>query len=130
MSRTSMNIYQQYVYKYVENEIFKIFPFIRTTDWKTIVGECSEKYFIKKLAPKGVTAQNINFSIKDFFFCKCDQILRIWSDLLKKSLMENFIFVQCVGRGRVPKTYVLKKTRNLGKVELMKYLRKYKTSLS
>ena len=34
------------------------------------------------------------FSIKDFFN-KCDQILRklwIWSHLLKKSLMENFIF--------------------------------------
>ena len=34
------------------------------------------------------------FSIKDFF-SKCDQIrrkLRIWSHLLKKSLIENFIF--------------------------------------
>ena len=34
------------------------------------------------------------FSIKDFF-CKCDRIcrkLRIWSQLLKKSLMENVIF--------------------------------------
>ena len=34
------------------------------------------------------------FSIKEFF-SKCDQIrifLRIWSHLLKKSLMENFIF--------------------------------------
>ena len=32
------------------------------------------------------------------FFSKCDQIrrkLRIWSHLLKKSLMENFIF--CAG---------------------------------
>ena len=40
------------------------------------------------------TAQKMNFSIKDFF-SKCDQIrkkLRIWSHLLKKSLMENFIF--------------------------------------
>ena len=36
----------------------------------------------------------MKFSIKDFF-SKCDQIcrkLRIWSDLLRKSLMENFIF--------------------------------------
>ena len=36
----------------------------------------------------------MNFSIKDFF-SKCDQIcrkLRIWSHLLKKSLMANFIF--------------------------------------
>ena len=36
----------------------------------------------------------IKFSIKDFF-SKCDQnrcFLLIWSHLLKKSLMENFIF--------------------------------------
>ena len=36
----------------------------------------------------------MKFSIKDFF-SKCDQIrsyLRIWSHLLKKSLMGNFIF--------------------------------------
>ena len=40
------------------------------------------------------TAQKTKFSIKDFF-SKCDQIrsfLQIWSDLLKKSLMENFTF--------------------------------------
>ena len=36
----------------------------------------------------------MKFSIKDFF-SKCDQIrsfLEIWSHILKKSLMENFIF--------------------------------------
>ena len=41
-----------------------------------------------------ITAQKMKFSIKDLF-SKCDQILsfqRIWSHLLKKSLMENFIF--------------------------------------
>ena len=40
------------------------------------------------------TAQKMKFSIKDFF-SKCDQILRklrIWSHLLKKSLMEKLIF--------------------------------------
>ena len=40
------------------------------------------------------TAQKMKFSVKDFFN-KCDQIcsfLRIWSHLLKKPLMENFIF--------------------------------------
>ena len=40
------------------------------------------------------TAQKLKFSIK-YFFSKCDQIhsfLRIWSHLLKRSLMENFIF--------------------------------------
>ena len=39
-------------------------------------------------------AQKMKFSIKDFF-SKCDQIrsfLRIWTHLLKKSLIENFIF--------------------------------------
>ena len=40
------------------------------------------------------TTQKMKFSVKDFF-SKCEQIrskLRIWSHLLKKSLMENFIF--------------------------------------
>ena len=40
------------------------------------------------------TAQKMEFSIKDFL-SKCDQIRRklpIWSNLLKKLLMENFIF--------------------------------------
>ena len=40
------------------------------------------------------TAQKMKFSIKDFS-SKCDQIhnkLRVWSHLLEKSLMENFIF--------------------------------------
>ena len=40
------------------------------------------------------TAQKMKFSIKGFF-SKCDQIrrkLQIWSHLLKKSLMVNFIF--------------------------------------
>ena len=41
-----------------------------------------------------VITQKMKFSIKDFF-SKCGQIrrkLRIWSYLLKKSLMENFTF--------------------------------------
>ena len=44
------------------------------------------------------TAQKMKFSIQDFFR-KCDQIrsfLRIWSHLLQKSLMENFIFCAVV----------------------------------
>ena len=51
------------------------------------------------------TAQKMKFFIKDFV-SKCDQIcsfLRIWSHLLKKSLMENFIvcavFVQITVTG-------------------------------
>ena len=41
-------------------------------------------------------------SIKDFF-SKYDQFrrkLRIWSNLLKKSLMENFIFCEVLRQGR------------------------------
>ena len=40
------------------------------------------------------TPQKVKFSMKDFS-SKCDhirRIMRIWSHLLKKSLMENFIF--------------------------------------
>ena len=52
----------------------------------------SDPYFlIYKHIPTG---QKMKFSIKDFF-SKCDQShrnLRIWSDFLKKSLMESFIF--------------------------------------
>ena len=43
---------------------------------------------------KNFHCTKMKFSIKDFF-CKCDQIcsfLRIWLHLLKKFLMENFIF--------------------------------------
>ena len=51
------------------------------------------------------TAQKMKFLIQNFF-SKCDQIrcfLRIWSYLLKKSLMENFIFfVQCLINGGHP----------------------------
>ena len=48
------------------------------------------------LCKKGLldTVQKMKFTIKNFF-SKCDQIrkkLRIWSHLLKKSLMKNFIF--------------------------------------
>ena len=41
----------------------------------------------------------MKFSVKGFF-SKCDEIrrkLRIWSYLLKNSLMENFIFCSMVG---------------------------------
>ena len=50
------------------------------------------RYFTRQKLTK-YTAQKMKLSIKDFF-SKCDQIrrkLRIWSNLLKKPLMENFI---------------------------------------
>ena len=45
-----------------------------------------------------ITAQKMKFSTKDFF-SKCDQIrrkLRMWSQLMNDSLVENFIFVQWI----------------------------------
>ena len=52
------------------------------------------KYLVFRFENDFFTAREMKFSIKDFF-SKCDQIcsfLGIWSHLLKKSLMENFIF--------------------------------------
>ena len=52
------------------------------------------KYLVFRFENDFFTAQEMKFSIKGFF-SKCDQIcsfLGIWSHLLKKSLMENFIF--------------------------------------
>ena len=49
---------------------------------------------IEDIIVRVLTAQKLKFSIKDFF-SKCDKIrrkMRIWSHLLKKSLMENFNF--------------------------------------
>ena len=67
--------------------------------WQKVF-DCSNRKFqvieIKKLrqSPQTNTAEKMKFSIKDFF-SKCDQIrrkLRIWSHVLKRSLMKNFIF--------------------------------------
>ena len=53
----------------------------------------------------------MKFPIKDFF-SKCEQIrrkLRICSHLLKKSLMENFIFCAVIDHG-VKETYAIMST--------------------
>ena len=52
----------------------------------------------------------MKFSIKDFF-SKCEQIrsfLRIWSHLLKKSIMENFIFCSDVFKKHIQSTFAMK----------------------
>ena len=69
--------------------IYLCMPEIFLVDKKTHVK-------VVQLSPldKTHTAQKMKFSIKDFF-SKCDKIrrkLRVWSHLLKKSLIENFIF--------------------------------------
>ena len=63
-------------------------------------------------ASRKVTAQKVKFSIEDIF-TKCDQIrwkLWIWSHLLKKSLMESFIFfaVGDFGHLATPKSKLLR----------------------
>ena len=61
------------------------------TKLKSSLVDCSGRVRVTFAAN---TAQKIQFSIKDFF-SKCDQVcakLRIWSHLLKKSLMKNLIF--------------------------------------
>ena len=64
------------------------------------------------------TAQKMKFSIKDFFN-RCDQIrkkLWIWSYLLKKSLMEKFIF--CAVTGFYYKTQAHTDALQIRKLEL------------
>ena len=41
------------------------------------------------------TAQNVKFSVKDFFSKFRSHFDRIWLYLLKKSFIENYVFVQC-----------------------------------
>ena len=72
------------------------------------------KLRVLKLKWSIYTEQKMKFSIKDFF-SKCDQIhrtLQIWSHLLKKSLMESFIFfaVPIVAQERLQKFCDSKKT--------------------
>ena len=58
----------------------------RSMSWILVMQICN-----MQIVPTG---QKMKFSIKDFF-SKCDQNRRklwIWSNLLKKLLMENFIF--------------------------------------
>ena len=66
------------------------------------LSECRKKFHkceMKIVRCNYYTAQNIKFSMKDFL-STCDPIrsfLRIWSHLMNKSLMENFIFCSVLG---------------------------------
>ena len=77
---------------FIPLEYFKQFILSRTLCSKTPIAAI---HYIKRTGfTSKTTAQKMRFSIMDFF-SKCDQISRklwIWSHLLKKSLMENFIF--------------------------------------
>ena len=82
----------------------KSLSYMRTTGSNFKIGshssailDCSHWSLLKRkfTSDANVTAQKVKFSINDFF-SKCDQIfrkLRIWSCLLKKSWIANFIFL-------------------------------------
>ena len=66
------------------------------------------------------TSQKMKFSIKDFL-SKGDQIprkLQIWSHLLKKSLMENFIFCLVLSKKIIPSKFLVAKIMKVGKYVL------------
>ena len=81
-----------------------------TRSWVTVLENISKRPL--SLFSIINTAQKMKFSIKNFF-SKCDQIrrkLRIWSHLLRKSLMENFIF--CAVFPMTFLTYLLEGIKN------------------
>ena len=82
-----------FIKKRLQNRCFsaKSAKFLRAAFWQY---EYEYYSLIKSSQLQPITAQKMKFFIK-VFFSKCAQIrsfLRIWSHLLKKSLMENFIF--------------------------------------
>ena len=67
-------------------------------DAGTYLGPCQTSVIELSCSKKTPTEQKMKFSIKGFF-SKCDQIhsfLWLWSQSLKKSFMENFIFCAVV----------------------------------
>ena len=80
----------------VTKQIYFLTTFLNT--WvqisDNVAGVVGDPQYYYRGIDIGHTAQKMKFSIKDFF-SKCDQThmkLRIWSHLLKKSLLESFIF--------------------------------------
>ena len=62
---------------------------------------------LDKTLSNKITAKEMKFSLIDFF-SKCDQMhifQRIWLRLLKKSLMENFLFCEVRVNEQIEQTY-------------------------
>ena len=80
-----------------ENVVYNYSRYLAKFHDQTYIQTCFPSYvliLIMTLKLLKLIAQTVKFFIKDFF-SKCTQIrsfLRIWSHLLKKSLMGNFIF--------------------------------------
>ena len=96
--------------------VFQKHFFLREHLWKV-----SSEHFIRWNS-EALLLKKIKFSIKDFF-SKCDQIsrkLRIWSHLLKKSLMENLFF--CAVRIQNPIKHLIENGfRNLDVRQISEY---------
>ena len=75
------------------NGILYYCPIVTSKTFVQLIGNRQKKFTIASLQQKSYTAQKMKFFVKDFFN-KCDQIcsFQIWSHLLIKSLMENFVF--------------------------------------
>ena len=86
--------------------------------WKELI-----KIMLLLLAVKEMHCTKMKFSIKDFF-SKCDQIrsfLRTCSHLLKKSLMENFIFCAAMSPFEFQKLFCKRLQRHI--LDPFKHLR-------
>ena len=75
-------------YLWISESRRQLLQWLLSEEYRTV--ECSRYIYIYIYMNVNNTAQQMNFSIKDFF-SKCDH----WSLLLKKSLRENLIFMQC-----------------------------------
>ena len=83
-----------FIYLFIYLFICQLFLITRLYQWPAKWNKFNTDIFFHNEAALSNTAQKMKFSIKDFF-SRCDQIrsfLRIWSHLLKKLLMENFMF--------------------------------------
>ena len=83
-----------YWQSFILNSAIDLFPRNLTNLARTVISQNT----LEQSSLSYVTAQKIKFSIKNFF-SKYDQIfsvLRIWSHLLRKSLMGNFIFCAAI----------------------------------
>ena len=95
--RNGTELHSRQITKYMKEKAFCYWKFVFLQKSKI----CQRNLVFLPIEPQSKfsivvtdTAQKMKFSIK-YFFSKCDQIcsrLRIWSHLMKKSLMKNFIF--------------------------------------
>ena len=88
--RLVVQVLKSFCATYRRGNFYCVFRITKDMHWKKLK-DCTKNETLHK---KWNNAQKMKFSIEDFF-SKCDQIRRnlpIWSHLLKKSLMENFIF--------------------------------------